>query len=100
MPTATPQPESPLPDRLSAALRAATPSLEAGAKSVNTSISLFPADAAQVEAICAAVSRSGRRITTSQAIRLALRAVEIDGERFLSILDAMKKEDGRARRPA
>ena len=76
-----------------------TPPADGGGKSFNTSISLFPADSAQVEAICAAMAKQGCRITTSQAIRLALRAVEIDPARLLKLLEGMRKEDGRAKRP-
>ena len=52
-----------------------------------------------MEAIRAAMAKCGRRVTPSQAIRLALRAVEINEGRFAELLDAMNREDGRTNRP-
>ena len=61
-------------------------------------ISLFPADDAKIIAICKAMMDQEQRITASHAIRLALRAVEVNPELFKAILVEMGKEDGRTMR--
>ena len=71
---------------------------ESCAEGVKLSFSLFPADTDRLAAIRAALASEGRKITKSHAVRLALRAVELDGERLAELLDAMQSEDGRTRR--
>lgn len=71
---------------------------ESCAEGVKLSFSLFPADTDRLAAIRAAVASKGHKITKSHAVRLALRGVELDGERLAELLEAMQTEDGRTRR--
>ena len=68
------------------------------AEGTKCSFSLFPADTDRLAAIRAALAGKGHKITASHAVRLALRAVELDGERLVELLQVMQKEDGRTRR--
>lgn len=102
------KPSHPTPARLRAALahkapvqeRAAIAAPESAGQSVKGSYSLFPADNDRIAAIRAALAEKGREITASHAIRLALRAVEIDAAKLAKLLDEMQSEDGRTRRHA
>ena len=70
-------------------------------------ISLFPDDNERLTAIQLSLARNGRRVSASHIIRLALRTMEVTkagtitpetADRLLSLLDAMKDEDGRVKR--
>lgn len=67
-------------------------------QTIKLSATIFPADDERIAEICMALAKHGHRITTSHAIRLALRAVEMDETKLLQLLDEMKDEDGRTRR--
>jgi predicted DCC family thiol-disulfide oxidoreductase YuxK len=71
---------------------------ESSGQSLKASITFFPADNERITAISMALAKHGQRISASHAIRLALRAVEIDEKKFLRLLDEMKAEDGRSLR--
>ena len=94
--------------RLSAALRHKAPETPqkrpqkraSVARAVKTGFSLFPADAARIEALRDMLHASGRTISASQAVRLALRAVNLDAAALIPLLDAMLTEDGRTLRHA
>ena len=59
------------------------------------SISLFASDLAALEAIRSYMAARGHRLSTSQAVKLALRTAPLS-EDLTSALDAIKAEDGRA----
>ena len=94
--------------RLSAALRHKAPQKpkkrpqkrESVATAVKTGFSLFPTDVAKIEALRDTLHESGRTISASQAVRLALRAVNLDAAALIPLLDAMLTEDGRTIRHA
>lgn len=94
--------------RLTAALaqtplpRPAKPAMqrESFAAGVKLSFSLFTADTDRIAAIRAALEGRGHKISASQAVRLALRSAELNGERLAALLDMMQGEDGRTRRHA
>ena len=91
--------------RLSAALSHKAPAKPAikrasCAEGIKLSFSIFPADTDRLAAICAALATKGHKITNSHAVRLALRAVELDAERLAELLETMRGEDGRTRRHA
>lgn len=61
------------------------------------SISLFQTDMARLDGIRAFIQSSGKRISASQAIKLALRTAPISTE-LLIAMDEITKEDGRGKR--
>ena len=94
------------PERLRAALNYKAPAPKekprpepaSAAQCAKASFSIFPADNERITAIRTALAGQGRKISASHAVRLALRAVEIDARKLAKILDAMQAEDGRTRR--
>jgi hypothetical protein len=71
-----------------------------GGNSAKISVSLFPADLARVDAICRFMADRGHRMSTSHAIKLALRTAPLS-DALASALEAIRKEDGRVpKRPA
>ena len=73
------------------------PRSPAGGKCSKLSISLFDGDMARLEAIRAYLAARGARVSTSQAVKLALRTAPLSAN-LAAALDAIKAEDGRARR--
>lgn len=61
---------------------------------VKLSISLFSGDVARLDAIRDYMQTRGHRISTSQAVKLALRTAAISPE-LDAALDAIRAEDGR-----
>jgi len=59
------------------------------------SISLFQTDMAKLDGIRSFMESNGKRISTSQAIKLALRTAPLSTE-LLEALAAIQAEDGRA----
>lgn len=87
--------------RLSAALRhtaleAPKPAPAASiAQAVQMSVSIFPEDLERIEEIRQALRARGHKPSTSQAVRLALRALTVDAQALEPLLLAMQKTDGR-----
>ena len=71
---------------------------ESSGQSERLALTVFPSDSARIMEIIGAMAKRGKRITASHAVRLALRAVQIDGEKFAALLNAMSDEDGRSLR--
>lgn len=65
-----------------------------GGKCAKLSISLFASDLAKLDAIRSYMTARGQRISTSQAVKLALRTVPLSAE-LTAALNAIRKEDGR-----
>lgn len=84
----TTKPSAPRP-----ALPAAPANVRKGAK---LCLSFYPADLDRIEAVRAFMADHGHRISTSQAVRLALRAVPLT-EELRALLLATKAEDGRTK---
>jgi hypothetical protein len=61
------------------------------------SISLFPGDLAALNAIRDLLATDGRRISTSQAVKLALRTAPLDLAAMRQALDAIQGEDRRGK---
>lgn len=59
------------------------------------SISLFQTDIAKLEGIRSFMETNGQRITTSQAVKLALRTAPLSHD-LVDSMSAIKAEDGRA----
>lgn len=87
--------------RLSAALRHKAPTepkpapVASIAQNVQMSLSIFPEDLERIEEIRQALAARGHKTSTSQAVRLALRALTVDAEALEPLLLAMQKTDGR-----
>lgn len=62
---------------------------------VKLSISLFAGDVARLDAICALMAQNGVRLSTSQAVKVALRTAALDVAAMRQALDAIRSEDGR-----
>lgn len=58
------------------------------------SISLFQTDLARLDGIRSFMEANGHRITTSQAIKLALRTAPLSND-LAAAMDAVRAEDGR-----
>ena len=70
----------------------------APAMAAKSSISLYPRDLAQLDAIKQFMQSKGfRNIGDSEALRLACRAVTI-GDNLIPLYEDMRQEDGRSRR--
>ena len=82
----------PLTDQLQEARPAAIPT---GRGCVKLSVSLFPGDVARLDAIRDLMARHGVRLSTSQAVKLALRTAPLDVAALRQALDAIRLEDGR-----
>ena len=79
-----------------ASLRApAIPAPAAGRKCTKLGISLFASDLARLSEICAYMMTHGHRISTSQAVKLALRTAPLSAD-LMAALAAIRTEDGRA----
>ena len=65
-----------------------------GGKGAKLSISLFASDLARLDAIRSYMAARGQRISTSQAVKLALRTAPLS-TKLTAALDAVRKEDGR-----
>ena len=74
--------------------KAKTPALEPDRKCTKLSVSVFDEDLRRVDAILDYMLSHGHRISTSQAIKLALRTAPLSDE-LLAALEAVKSEDGR-----
>lgn len=76
-------------------------------QSQRITVSLFPADNEKLTAVQLALARRGRRVSASHVARLAIRCLPVNkagslteesAEHLLTLLDAMKAEDGRLMR--
>lgn len=67
----------------------------AGRKCAKLGISLFQTDLARLNEICSYMAARGHRISTSQAVKLALRTVPLSDD-LTAALAAVRMEDGRA----
>lgn len=73
------------------------PTAPPGNKAIKCGYALYPPDLARIDAIRDYIQHaSGHRITSSQAVRLALRSVALDPA-MVTVLDAMRSEDGRGK---
>ena len=77
-----------------AALPAKLP-LPAERRCVKLSISLFSGDVARLDAIRDLMAQNGVRLSTSQAVKVALRTAPLDAAAMRQALDAIRSEDGR-----
>ena len=68
--------------------------LPAERKCTKLSVSLFSGDLQRLDAIRDYMQARGERISTSQAVKLALRTAPISGE-LVKALEAVRAEDGR-----
>jgi len=59
------------------------------------SVSLFAGDLARLDAIRDFMAGRGHRLSTSQAVKLALRTAPLDAAAMEKALDAIRSEDGR-----
>jgi len=69
-------------------------SAAADRKCTKLSISLFDTDVTRLNAICAYMAEHGHRLSTSQAVKLALRTAPLTDDLVVA-LEAVKAEDGR-----
>lgn len=67
---------------------------QAEARCTKISISLFSGDVERLDAIRDYMAAQGVRISTSQAVKLALRTAELSPD-MIAALDAIRAEDGR-----
>jgi len=79
---------------LKAAIPAKLP-LPAERRCTKLSISLFAGDVARLDAIRDAMAQDGVRLSTSQAVKVALRTATFDAAAMRQALDAIRSEDGR-----
>jgi hypothetical protein len=77
-----------------AALPAKLP-LPAERRCTKLSVSLFSGDVARLDAIRDLMAQNGVRLSTSQAVKLALRTAPLDAAAMRQALDAIRSEDGR-----
>lgn len=59
-----------------------------------TTVTLFQADIEKINTIYSFAATNGRRVTTSDVVKLALRSMSVTPE-LLKILDDIRAEDGR-----
>lgn len=78
------------------ALATAPAILAADRKCTKLSVSLFDGDMKRLDAIVAYMAERGERLSTSQAIKLALRTAPLS-EALKTALDQVKAEDGRGK---
>lgn len=71
--------------------------LPAERRCTKLSVSLFSGDVARLDAIRDLMAQNGERLSTSQAVKLAIRTAPLDVAAMRSALDAIRKEDGRGR---
>jgi hypothetical protein len=83
----------PLQERLGKAPAAAVAKPQGGG-CTKLSVSLFPGDVERLEAIRAYMQTRGVRISTSQAVKLALRCAPLT-DALAQALDSIRAEDGR-----
>jgi hypothetical protein len=88
---ATPRPK---PATRSATRHAPRP--QKGGGYLRLCISLTPADQERIDAICSYLAAKGERVTTSRAVKLALRTAPLSAD-LAAALASVKAEDGRAR---
>lgn len=69
--------------------------LPAERRCTKISVSLFSGDVARLDAIRDLMAQDGVRISTSQAVKLALRTAPLDVAAMRQALDAIRSEDGR-----
>jgi hypothetical protein len=81
---------------LQGAKRGPRPTPAAGGKGAKLCISLFAADLAHLEAIRSYMAARGKWISTSQAVKLALRTARLS-ENLTAALLVIHKEDGRSK---
>ena len=62
---------------------------------VKLSVSLFSGDVERLDAIRDLMAQHGERLSTSQAVKLALRTAPLDAAAMRQALDAIRSEDGR-----
>jgi hypothetical protein len=84
----------PLQDKLRTAAPAAPATAPAAPGAVKLSISLFAGDFARLDAIRDYMAARGHRLSTSQAVKAALRTAPLS-EALTAALDAIRAEDGR-----
>ena len=82
-------------NRREAAKKPAQAPLPAERRCNKLSISLFAGDLARLDAILQLMAQNGERLSTSQAIKLALRTAPLDAAAMRQALDAIRSEDGR-----
>ena len=78
--------------------KAATPAklpLPAERRCTKLSVSLFSGDLAALDAIRDLMAQDGVRLSTSQAVKIALRTAPLDAAAMRQALDAIRSEDGR-----
>jgi trans-2-enoyl-CoA reductase len=66
----------------------------AAKKSQHLSITLFKADIEKIDAVYALAASNGKRVTTSNVIKLALRTMTVTPN-LLNTLDEIRADDGR-----
>jgi len=71
-----------------------SPPAPADRKCTKLSISLFETDVKRLNEICSYMAAQGQRISTSQAVKLALRTAPLS-DALTEALNAAKAEDGR-----
>ena len=59
-------------------------------------ISLSPDDRERIEKICSYLAARGERVTTSRAVKIALRTAPLSSD-LTAALEAIKQEDGRSK---
>lgn len=69
--------------------------LPAERRCTKLSVSLFSGDLARLDAIRDLMAQDGVRLSTSQAVKLALRTAPLDAAAMRQALDAIRSEDGR-----
>lgn len=69
--------------------------LPAERRCTKLSVSLFSGDVARLDAIRDLMAQNGVRLSTSQAVKLALRTASLDLAAMRQALDAIRSEDGR-----
>lgn len=87
------------PNRREAARQARPPALPAAtpeSKAAKCGFALYPPDLARIDAIRDYMQVRGHRISSSVAVRLALRTAALDPA-MDKLLDAMRSEDGRGK---
>ena len=87
------------PNRREAARQARTPALPAAtpeSKATKCGYALYPPDLARIDAIRDYMQVRGHRISSSVAVRLALRSVALDPA-MDKLLAEMRSEDGRGK---